>query len=196
MVFSHRLRTKETLEERQGRGGLEGRHHVAGEANRGEAKVLRRRVSSTQVSKPESSHAHGSRVNMGCDAEWCTRSAHLVWRAGHGVRGDVACRRLARLGLEIPAVRGHGPVGREEVQGRGVGARTRAATHPLPYYPLLATGYWLLTAYQGRHASFSVSTPLVSSEVIHSSLPMYGTHASASPAARIAGGAHGKQCVP
>ena len=42
MVFSHRLRTKETLEERQGRGGLEGRHYVTGEANRGEAKVLRR----------------------------------------------------------------------------------------------------------------------------------------------------------
>ena len=43
-VLSHRLRTEETLEERQGRGGLERRHHVAGEANRGEAKVLRRGV--------------------------------------------------------------------------------------------------------------------------------------------------------
>ena len=77
-----------------------------------------------------------------------------------------------------------------------VGARTRAATHPSPYYPLLATGYWLLTAYQGRHASFSVSTPLVSREVIHSSLPMYGTHASASPAERRGNASHERQCVP
>ena len=56
---------------------------------------------------------------------WCARSAHLVWRAGDGVRGDVACRRLARLGLEIPAVLGaaRGPwsrgVGRGVQGGRG-----------------------------------------------------------------------------
>ena len=39
--LSQRLRTEETLEERQGGGGLEGGHHVAGEADRGEAEVLR-----------------------------------------------------------------------------------------------------------------------------------------------------------
>ena len=41
ILLSQRLRAEETLEERQGGGGLEGGHHVAGEADRGEAEVLR-----------------------------------------------------------------------------------------------------------------------------------------------------------
>ena len=157
----------------------------------------------------ESSHGHAqcawlvsARRTRVAVRGWCARSAHLVWRAGDGVRGDVACRRLARLGLEIPAVRGavRGPWPRGVWGGEGGAAGASARAAPLTTRCwLLAAGYARLarvatppppppptttTTHQGRHASFSASTPLVSSEEIHSSLPMYGTHASASPAAR------------
>ena len=78
---------------------------------------------------------------------WCARSAHLVWRAGDGVRGDVACRRLARLGLEIPAVRGaaRGPWPRGVWGGEGGAGRVWARAAPLTtrYGPRTA-GCWLL----------------------------------------------------
>ena len=105
----------------------------------------------------ESSHGHaqcawlasarGTRVAV---RGWCARSAHLVWRAGDGVRGDVACRRLARLGLEIPAVRGaaRGPWPRGVWGGEGgaAGAWAQRGRHaPLTsHYGPLTASYWLL----------------------------------------------------
>ena len=94
---------------------------------------------------------HGSRVHaargLRCGVGVRARSAHLVWRAGDGVRGDVACRRLARLGLEIPAVRGaaRGPWPRGVWGGEGGAGRVWARAAPLTtrYGPRTA-GYWLL----------------------------------------------------
>ena len=67
-LLSQRLRTEETLEERQGGGGLEGGHHVAGEADRGEAEVLRAGGASGSEAVGRSQAAgmriaHGSRVH-------------------------------------------------------------------------------------------------------------------------------------